>query len=202
MKFTPVHVVTQHRPVPVGRPPEIEAHIGNAIAEALTKHGPAALTSTRAMACAHEAGHAICGAALGVPIIEVKIFANGTEWSGLTKTSELWFITSGTTADADLKFARFCYAGAAGETVAGLWRPGSSLDEIIDSQFAAQVIGQKLKLKDPERLWYERIEKPVRDTIKRNRAPFNRLVELLDRRGRVYGNWLREILQRVPRLET
>ena len=95
----------------------------------------------RNAALAHEAGHAIVAAHEGMAIRRVTVFSrcvSGVElWGGLCLEAGGWTTNNDTSADDDLRRARFIIAGLAGEAITGTDKPGSSLDEFSCRSWSA-----------------------------------------------------------------
>jgi hypothetical protein len=195
---------------PFDPPPLLVESYQNAIHEALHKHGPAAFEATREAAMTHEAGHAIVGAHEGFNIRSISIFPRGALWEGRCDEGvKLWASGPDTTAEDDLRRARFTIAGLVGEVLSRTDRPGSSLDELVLSQLFAINIAAKLappsiseddyQLYVP-RLWQERVWNVVRNIILTNHEPFNRLANLLNEKEHVRGPKLRKVLAQVKKV--
>jgi hypothetical protein len=181
-----------------------------AVRAVLGEHGPAAFAMPRDAAIAHETAHAIVGAHEGLKIRSVRITAYALSgvrelvWSGCCDEAGPWSCGPHTTVDADLSRARMTIAGLAGETVIGLNKPGSSLDELATSQsIVAGVVAIKLGHPNDEasllRFWNERVWSEALRILRANRLPFYLLAEALAAREVVKGKKLREILRRVHR---
>jgi hypothetical protein len=197
-------------------PPELVATIENFACGVLKKHGLTAFEMTREAAIAHETGHAIVGTCEGLTIRRVTIFARavppfGRAWGGwCTEDSGPWASDSATSADSDLRRARWVIAGLAGEAITGHDRPGSSLDELALSQLVG--VNAALKLDNnpirsdeeykayAERLWHERVWGVAVKILQANREPFEQLAAQLHRKGKVDGGKLRKILAQVKRI--
>jgi hypothetical protein len=123
-----------------GLPPELIAAVENAVSRVLVQHGLSAFAMPRAAAIAHEAAHAIVGAHEGLKIKRVTVFSCAMPpfrliWGGFCgEAGRGRRVGSATSADGDLRRARFIIAGLAGEAITGLDKPGSSLDELALSQ--------------------------------------------------------------------
>ena len=143
--------------LPQGTPPELIAgDRRRRPQDALDRHGLAAFTMPRDAALAHEAGHAIVGAHEGFAVRSVTIFSrsvSGLEaWGGFcTEAGGAWTTGPDTSADDDLRRARFIIAGLAGEAITGTDKPGSSIDELALSQLiGAQRGGQARRRSRPQ----------------------------------------------------
>lgn len=99
---------------------------------------------TRAMAAAHEAGHAVVHAAYGDPLKFVKVWRTRTQWGdiweGLTQpeAKEEYFLTPSMGELPYLFRARSTIAGVIGEALNGHNVVGSSIDEVVVSQSFSQ----------------------------------------------------------------
>jgi hypothetical protein len=203
--------------LPRGTPAELIRIIKDAARDALAKHGLGAFAASRETAIAHEVGHAIVGTHEGFTILHVTISAQsvpilGYQWGGrCMESGKTWTSGPDTTADNDLRRARFIVAGLAGEAATGLHKPGSSLDELALSQIVAANGAAKLA-DDPalqsdaaysafaQRLWHEQVWRVVIAVLQHNGEPFQQLAELLHRHGRVQGAKLRMVLDQVRRI--
>jgi hypothetical protein len=193
-------------------PTELARAITGAIRKVLDQHGLAAFAMPRDAAIAHETAHAIVGAHEGLKIRSVRITAYAAMfgvrevvWSGRCDEAVPWSCGPHSTVDADLSRARMTIAGLAGETVTGLDKPGSSLDELVLSQTI--VLGAAVKLGHPDeeaaqRLWHARVWNEALLILRENKLPFCKLADALDAREMVKGKKLREILHRVKRRGT
>jgi hypothetical protein len=207
-------VSTDYLPtLPHGTPPELLAAIGDAARSALYQHGVAAFEAPRETAIAHEAGHGIVGAAQGFRIREITIFPRsapdlGQVWGGRCMEASGWSTGPASSADDDLRRARFIIAGLAGEAIVGLDKPGSSLDELALSQLVG--INAGVKLGNPtlcdaahaayvQQLWHEQVWGVALAILHANRKPFIQLAEYLQRDGHVHGRKLETLLEQVER---
>lgn len=211
----PVAAQTYPATFPFNPPPLLIKTYQGAIRDALRKHGAAAFAAPREAAIAHEAGHAIVGAHEGFDIRSISIVLRsalrGCEaWEGRCDEGlKLWTTGPDTTAEDDLRRARFIIAGLVGEVVTRTDKPGSSLDELALSQFVAINIAAKIappsiseddyQLYVP-RLWDEQVWKVAARILLENHEPFNRLVELLHERKRVRGPRLHKVLAQIKRI--
>jgi hypothetical protein len=199
--------------LPQGTPPELVAAIRDAAFHALHEHGAAAFAAPREAAIMHETGHAIVGAAQGFEIREISIFLRSTPggevWSGrCIEIGGPWTTGPDSSADDDLRRARFIIAGLAGEAITGVDKPGSSLDELALSQLIG--INAGVKLGDPtlndeahsayvQQLWHEQVWGVAISILRANREPFMQLAGYLHRDERVKGRKLEKVLAQVER---
>ena len=192
-------------------PTELARAINGAIRKVLDQHGPVAFAMPRDAAIVHEVAHAIVGAHEGLKIRCVRITAYAVfgvlevVWSGSCDEAGPWSCGPHSTVDADLSRARMTIAGLAGETVTGLDKPGSSLDELVLSQTIVSGVAVKLGHPDEEaaqRLWHARVWNEALLILRENNLPFCELAGALDARELVKGKKLREILRRVKRRGT
>jgi hypothetical protein len=120
-----------------------------------------------------------------------------------------WTSGPDTSADDDLRRARFIIAGLAGEAICGLDKPGSSLDELALSQSVG--LNAAAKLADPhlseeaysawaQQLWHERVWGVALAILRANQEPFQQLVQLLHRKGKAQGSGLRKVMAQVQRI--
>ena len=122
--------------------------------EMLSQHGLGAFMMPRPTALVHEAGHAIVAHATGSRVRFVRVWPetiplpDGSDvvaWTGLCQSaSGLWVADNHSKMADDLKHAKDFIAGIAAETLAGLDLPGSSLDEVVQSQSLAALIVDKM----------------------------------------------------------
>src|SRR5262245_6376357 len=158
--------------LPKGTPPELLIGIQDAAYRALKTHGVSAFDAPREAAIAHESSHAIVGAHEGFTIRQVTLCSRsapglGLLWGGrCMEAGGTWTTGPDSSADEDLRRARFIIAGLAGEAVTGWDKPGSSLDELALSQLIG--VNAAIKLADPrmsdeayaeyaQRLWHEQV---------------------------------------------
>jgi hypothetical protein len=175
--------------LPQGTPPELAVVIGDAASRALHEYGADAFVAPLEAAVAHEAGHGIVGAAQGFRIREIVIFSRGQAWGGrCMETGGNWSTSPDSSADDDLRRARFIIAGLAGEAITGHDKPGSSLDELALSQLIGDNAG--VKLGDPtlsdeahsvyvQQLWHEQVWGVAINILRANRRSFRQLAEYL-----------------------
>jgi len=199
--------------LPQGAPPELKTAIDDAIRDTFGRHGTAAFASSREATVLHETGHAIVGAHEGFKIREVTICeqallnGGGSIWTGrCEEAAQKWTTGPDTTADEDLRRARFIVAGLAGEAVMGRDKPGSSLDELALSQFVG--VNAAAKLADPtltdakydayvQQLWHEKVWDETVAILRKNREAFIQLANCLHQQKRVDGVKLRKILRKI-----
>jgi hypothetical protein len=200
--------------LPKGTPPELLTAIGDAARDALDRHGLSAFIAPREAALAHEAGHAIVGAHEGLAIRAVTICSRsvalvGRVWGGRCIEAGAWTTGPDTTAEDDLRRARFVIAGLAGEAVTGLDTPASSLDELALSQFvnlnaAAKLADSSLSNAEysayAQRLWHDQVWGVAITILRANHEPFTQLAGHLNQHTRVQGAKLRKVLAQVKRI--
>jgi hypothetical protein len=200
--------------LPKGTPPALVAAIAKAARNALDQHGPSAFAASREAAIAHEVGHAIVGAHEGFTIRQLTISSRsvpgfGSLWGGRCIEGGTWTTGPDSTADDDLRRARFTIAGLAGEAITGQDKPASSLDELAVSQLVGLNVAAKLA--DPrldqteygayaQRLWHERVWGVAVAILRSNREPFWQLAEHLNQHERIHGGKLRKMLAQVQRV--
>jgi hypothetical protein len=204
------HASTPLLALPEGAPPALMTAINDEAGRILNQHGLPAFTMPRNAALAHEAGHAIVAAHEGMAIRRVTVFSrcvSGVElWGGLCLEAGGWTTNNDTSADDDLRRARFIIAGLAGEAITGTDKPGSSLDELFLSQLVG--LNAAVKLDDPslsdddyrafaERLWHEQVWTVTLAILRANWEPFNQIVQLLHQKQSVQGARLRHALAQV-----
>lgn len=199
--------------LPKGTPPELIAAIEDATCDVANQDALAAFEMSRDAALAHEAGHTIVATHEGLIIESVRIFARsvplfGKSWGGwcAEKDSKEWTTGPDSSADEDLRRARVVIAGLAGEAIAGVDKPGSSLDELALSQLIG--LNAAFKLADPtlndeaysayaQQFWHEQLWRRTLAILCGNQDPFNRLVEHLHQTEIVEGGKLRAVLAQV-----
>jgi hypothetical protein len=177
--------------------------------EVLIEYGPAAFDLPREAAVAHEAGHAVVAAALGLPVEFVKVtpvadYAGA--WTGLCQvTTGAWLMTRDSPLPDILMHAKYLVAGLAGELVCKVALPGSSLDEVMQAQILAAMAADKLfpdasreqYAAAAEHIWNVGILGMAIIILRANRGPLDALMHKLDRRGEVRGHSLQTVLARV-----
>jgi len=196
--------------LPHGMPPEIVAGIKDAAVRAFAQHGPAAFEASRETTVIHETGHAIVGAAEGFRIRELKIFQrSATVWGGrCEEDAATWTSGPDSSAEDDLRRARLAIGGLAAEALCGLDKPGSSLDELVVSQFLGVNAGAKLDNFSPndeehtayvKELWHEQVWGIAVADLRDNREPFCELAELLNQHEHLKSAKLSKVLDKVKR---
>jgi hypothetical protein len=196
--------------MPKGVPPVLMGMIEDAAHSVLDLHGPSAFAATRDAAIVHEVGHAIVGAAEGLTIRHIRIFSQsvppfGVAWGGQCREVGAWTSGPDTTAESDLRRARFIIAGLAAEKICGMDKPGSSLDELVLSQFVSLNAAAKLldsmsdaeHLVAREQLWHTQVWQAAGAILHANREPFQQLANLLSSHSKVHGALLRAVLAQV-----
>jgi len=202
--------------VPKGFPPETIAAIEHAARDTFVRHGVSAFQMSREAAISHEAGHAVVGAHEGVNFQSIRIFSRsmppfGTVWGGwcAEDNDRGHPIGPDISVESELSIARVTIAGLAGEAVCRLDKPGSSLDELEVSRRIG--FNAAFKLADPalsdaeyfayaQELWHERVWRVAVAILCENWEPFMRLVEHLQRHGKIKGSKLRTMLAQVRRI--
>jgi hypothetical protein len=169
--------------------------------------GLRAFEQPRSSACAHEAAHAVIGAAYGDTIRRVEISRRKDlerlygfrVWTGFTFGGRPWSVSPDTSVDElRARIARIA-AGIIGEAVLdpGGCRPGSSLDEVVVAQaFAAELHRRVGRDGHPASTWRE-IWDATADILRRNEAVARALMDKLDRFGSCQGTPLAAILAEV-----
>jgi hypothetical protein len=210
--------ITDYLPIlPQGTPPEVVAGIRDAALRAYHGHGAAAFEASIETAIAHEVGHGIVGAAEGFGIRSLAVFPRtapglGQVWGGrCVEAAATWTTGPDTSAEDDLRRARFIIAGLAGEAITGHDKPGSSLDELALSQFVG--INAAVKLRDltlsdeaysayVKQLWHEQVWGVAVSVLRANWEPFNQLAGYLHRDKYVHGRTLDKVLAQVKRRQS
>jgi hypothetical protein len=199
--------------LPQGTPPEDIAAIEDYACELFHRHGAAAFAAPREAALAHEASHAIVGTHEGLPIRQILIYSRsdprlGTLWGGRCLEAG-WGWTTGpeTSADDDLKRARFIIAGLAGEVLTKQDRPGSSLDEKYMSEKLAHHAAMKLTALSGadfatyiQNLWHEQIWRVAFIILRANFDLLNEIASHLDQCECLGGTKLGKLLAKVKRI--
>ena len=111
-----------------------------------------AFKSTRELAAAHEAGHIVVLGLYGRRTKSCLVRSsdisddNYTDWGGLTvQHDNFWIVSSTTSPENDWKQAANTIAGWIGENVHdGIFRPGSSIDELANYKLICAAIHDKL----------------------------------------------------------
>jgi hypothetical protein len=198
--------------LPHGAPPELITAINDAARNAFARHGAVAFEAPPEAASAHEASHAIVATHEGFTVRRIAIYPQsapilGTVWSGRCfEVGGAWTTDHDSTAEDDLRRARVVIAGLAGEALAGLDKPGSSLDELALSQLIACNVAAKLAdpaLSDADHstytknLWHERVWKVARAILRANDEVFQQLTTHLNEHQEIEGVTLDKILANV-----
>jgi hypothetical protein len=185
---------------------ECQAHAMALIAE----HGLRACEMPRKAAALHEAGHAVIGGALGLPVTRCEVErrrdlerATGlAAWGGWT-THELpeHRLNASSPIETDAVYAAFTFAGWRAECLfAGdALREASSLDERHAVMAACVLIGQKTGRHPAEALCD--LTSVVDATLMQNAATVHAIGRSLMTRKAVEGRWLAERLRGVTPLE-
>ena len=99
---------------------------------------------TRAQAAAHEAGHVLIGYAIGEDILGARLMREGDRWVGANRRDHPSYAAGLVFGGADparaLRSSINSLAGFAGERVAGLSHPSSSIDERMLAKACAGVV--------------------------------------------------------------
>jgi hypothetical protein len=177
----------------------------------IATEGRAPFALPRSAAAAHEAGHAIVGAAAGDQISRVEIWRERkyerlsglAAWAGYTHYTtdgqSGWTITPDTPSDAMQRQIWRLLAGVVGEGVLdpAHYLAGSSLDEVAISQVVAAALHEQLGLPgDPEETWRASWGWTVA-IIRHNEAVARELAEKLHLMTSLQGRPLAAILARV-----
>jgi hypothetical protein len=195
-----------------GAPPsELIAATNDVVRDVFMRHGAAAFASNRETAIVHETGHTIVAKHEGLKVRSVKVFRQGTQWSGrCMHGGGAWTTGPDSSIDDDLLHARVIIAGLAGEAITGQDRPGSSLDELALSQVigcnvAVKLDGHSRSDEDyvafAKALWHERVWSMACRILYANREPFMQIVQALHERGSLHGAGLAKVLAQVRRIE-
>jgi hypothetical protein len=196
-------------------PPEVVDSIRAAALHAYLEQGASAFAATREETTNHEAGHAIVGTAEGIKIRSISIFQQsmpgvGQVWTGrCIEEASTWSSGPNTTAEDDLGRARFILAGYMAERLTGHDRAGSSLDEIMLSQFV--FTNAAVKLGDPplrdeaalfayrKELYTKEVWGVTQEILRANHEPCKQLAEYLYQHKHVRGQTLDKVLAQVER---
>jgi hypothetical protein len=191
---------------PATQAADLTATIEDVARRVLDQHGASAFVAPRDAAIVHEASHAVVGAHEGIKVREVAISSRsvpplGEVWGGYcTEAGGIWTSGPDTSVADDLRRARFTIAGLAGEAMAGLDKPGSSLDELVRSQEIGLNIAAKLADSSAERLWHEQVWGVAVAILRNNYEPFRQLAEHLHQHECIRGGKLRKVLAQVQRV--
>jgi hypothetical protein len=203
--------------LPKGSPPQLITAVENAIYDVFDHHGADAFEASREATIFHEVGHAIVGSHEGFKIRQITISSQampifGEVWGGrCEEAAATWTSGPDTSADDDLRRARFIVAGLAGEAVMQKDKPGSSLDELAWSQMVG--VNAAAKLADPtlsdaeynayvQRLWHEQVWGVTINILYKNREPFLQLANHLLQHKMINGNKLRKLLRQIRKIAT
>jgi hypothetical protein len=204
--------------MPHGTPPVLITVIEDAARSAFDRHGLKAFVSSREATIAHETGHAIVATHEGLAVRSVSVFSRsvppfGTVWGGwCTDAGGIWTSGPDSSAADDLRRARIIIAGLAGEAATHTDLPGSSIDELGLSQLIGLNAAAKLD-DDPgrsdqdydayaQRLWHEQVWDVTFRILLANWEPFNCLAQCLQKKEKVKGPRLRQILGQIRRIES
>jgi hypothetical protein len=134
----------------------------------------------------------------------------GSVWGGrCVEAGWGWTSTNDTTAEEDLRRARFIVAGLTGEVLAKLDTPGSSIDEERLSRELG--VNAALKLRDPAlsqaeyvtfaiNLCDQRVWRVAEAILRANWDILNQLAVHLDQHEQVKGNQLQKLLANVRKI--
>jgi hypothetical protein len=195
--------------VPAPLAQDILRTIEEKVRELLGTEGMDAFAMPRSAALAHEVGHCIVGAAQGMKIDSVAVFARkgpfGLAWGGITNEPQGWQFSPAMPTSAVIKRARFILGGLCGELVLDPegCRSGSSLDELVLSQVCVAGVVQDrpgdFGGRAEEEVWQE-VFKQTCWLIKSNEDAARALIRKLDRAGELKGKPLAASLHRVQRV--
>lgn len=169
--------------------------------DAFAKFGPDPCSIKAA--AAHEAGHAVVAEALGDEVCSVKVFKTGPLWLGrnnrASARSDERYTVSEYPQNA-LETAMMYAAGFAGEVVAGLSHPSSSLDERMQSNWLCDELDRVLNLPDGSSSMAVAIG--MFAILNTNRVAFDVVRGHLVREHQLRNGDARRILQKVEPFET
>jgi hypothetical protein len=168
------------------------------IGRLLAEHGLAAFEHPKRATCLHEAGHAVVLPWLGKTVTKITISQRPDGWIGYTHWAEgAWCVDPGNenASSALIAVSRNLYAGLAAETLfAGNdLREGSSIDELIMSQAAAQAARDGRG----EALWQQEVHYPVCQHLRRNEHVVRRIAGYLLEHRKMQGRPLQIALGEV-----
>jgi hypothetical protein len=197
--------------LPKNSSPELITAIEDATRQIFDLHGASAFEASRDAAIAHEVGHAIIGTHEGFKIRQISIYSQavpnfGLVWGGrCIETAKFWTCGPDTSADDDLRRARFIIAGLAGEAITGRDKPGSSLDELVLSQLVGLNAAKKLDGYIPteayaHQFWNEKVWYVGVAILRANRRLFSQLGNHLHQHEQVKGGKLRDVLAQVGKV--
>ena len=159
------------------------AHAAACIAE---RHGPAAFACTKHAAAIHEAGHATLYAVDGLELGRAYIEETASGWTGMCVAKNGgWKITPDAPSAELIKRARHLLAGWAAERLFDAdFRMGSSLDEIVVSQFLAALAADD---GDGAALWVRHVHHPVKRCLVEHQQAVTGIAEYLFEHERLDG---------------
>jgi hypothetical protein len=172
-----------------------------------------ALNLTRETAASHEAAHAVLFAAYNDPLKYVRVMRVNEQqygmpiWLGVTMplNGGYFWLGPSTSEQTYLFHARSTIAGLCGEALRRYDLVGSSVDEIIVSQFLAQQIavlrGDRKAtpehLEHAARIWQQEVWQVTLATMRINEEPHARLTSALMREQRIDRARLKALLRDV-----
>jgi hypothetical protein len=183
--------------------PAVREVLSNEIKRVLAEHGLAAFENPKWATCLHEGGHAITTPWLGKSVTKVTITECASKnWIGWTHCADdAWHVNfddKESAAQTLIAIARNLYAGIAAE---GLFagddrREGSSIDEVVISQLAAQTAAVTCEV-DGETLWRRAVHIPVCRHLQRNAHVVRRIAGHLLEHHEIEGSALQLALSEV-----
>jgi hypothetical protein len=187
----------------------LTAFLEDRVKEIFAAEGLAAFEMPREAAAFHEAGHCVVGAHEKFRIKRAVIFKAAPSaaatalfgedvWAGRTSGLKTWTVSPRTAPFEDLKHARMTIAGQAAESVAGVARSASSLDEIIIAQAMVDAAAKKLGV-GGEQLWRD-VWRQTAAICHQNRRIVGVIADRLLRLGSITGNPLRRLLAEVEQI--
>jgi len=166
----------------------------------LAEHGPRAFDNPKEAAAIHEAGHVVAHTAMGGRVRRASIACHALGgWIGYTEyRGSNWNISPQSAAVAKwLNVSRNLYAGIAAEMLFDPDpREGSSLDEVLMSQFAGHQ-GALIADEDPKAFWGTNVHYWLRETLEKHRETHAEITTHLMRHGKIDGRPLNELCAKV-----
>jgi hypothetical protein len=177
----------------------VRGAMSNEITRILAAHGFAAFENPRRATCMHEAGHAVISTWLGKHVTRVTTGRCVQGWTGFTHCADGEWRIHPDDANAPqtlIAVGRNLYAGIAAEMMFARddFREGSSLDEVVMSQLAAQMAAGD---EDGETLWRSEVHLPVCVHLKRNERVVRRIAGYLLEHRKIQGRPLERMLAGV-----
>jgi hypothetical protein len=166
-------------------------------AKILAAHGLRAFEMPKKAAAVHEAGHAVVATWLGKTVTRVGVHECPVGWAGYCHwEGGNWRLEASNTAGM-IELARSLFAGLAAEL---MWadedrREGSSLDELILSQIAAEEAAGSAA--GGEALWRSEVRDVVLQCLNRNTEGVGSVADHLFAHNRLKGQPLRDALAGV-----